>query len=317
MCTGSPVSPLLATGPAGGLTAGSFRARLASGEYRPDPTWIAEPDSAGPADTPHDLAVWWGDPGHVHPGALDGLYVHDAAPAGPTAPPWPPTCSPSPTPPTPGPARTPRRLPPHPPRRLARAARHPRRRRLAPEARPPRRPHRPPGTPPLRVDPAGRPPGPSTRLRFTPEPDDEVSVDLFCQVLAGSLDTASRAEADRVGDEAQAREDVVFYRDTMLGDRTWWRVARTPAGGDPVGFGLPSRNHASPVVGYLGVLPAHRGHGYATDILAEITRLIATETTPAPAHIRADTDLTNTPMSTALTRLQYHNTTRRLILSSP
>ncbi|MFD9591759.1 hypothetical protein ACFWA9_03245 [Kitasatospora sp. NPDC059973] len=69
--------------------------------------------------------------------------------------------------------------------------------------------------------------------------------------------------------------------------------------------------------GYPGVLPAHRGHGYATDILAEITRLVATDTTPAPAHIRADTDLTNTPMSTALTRLHYHNTTRRLILSTP
>ncbi|MEV6975756.1 GNAT family N-acetyltransferase [Kitasatospora sp. NPDC093806] len=308
------VLPLLATGPAGGLTADTYRTRIASGEYRPAWTWIAEPDSATPEDTPLALAVWWGDPDDAHPSALDGLYVHDSVPTDPE--------------------RT----------TLAAdllSAAHADYARAGLEApadyhlvlpgdwreqpdthaavawrqEAARRAGLPADLERLRYEwtPEAGLPAPSDRLHFTPEPDDEVFVDLFRRVLDGSLDAASRTEADRVGEEAQAREDVAFYRDTMLGDRTWWRVARTPDG-EPVGFGLPSRNHASPVVGYLGVLPAHRGHGYATDILAEITRILATETTPT--QIRADTDLTNTPMSTTLARLNYRNTTRRLVLSA-
>ncbi|MEU1287907.1 GNAT family N-acetyltransferase [Kitasatospora sp. NPDC005856] len=99
----------------------------------------------------------------------------------------------------------------------------------------------------------------------------------------------------------------------MSGDRSWWRTARTP-GGEVVGFAVPSRNHASPVVGYLGVLPEHRGRGYAAEILAETTRILATEA--GARRVRADADLTNTPMAATFERLGYRTDARRLVLSA-
>lgn len=67
--------PLVRADAAGGMTADTYTARLAAGEYRPDWTWIAED---APGATPLALAVWWGDPDEDLPGALDGLFVHDA-----------------------------------------------------------------------------------------------------------------------------------------------------------------------------------------------------------------------------------------------
>jgi GNAT superfamily N-acetyltransferase len=157
-------------------------------------------------------------------------------------------------------------------------------------------------------------PRPSGRLRFQPEPDDEVFVRLFRQVLAGTLDVGSRTEAEMVGADAQARADLAFYRDSMRGERSWWRIGETPRG-EPVGFTLPSRNTTSHVVGYLGVLPRHRGHGYVDDLLAETTRLLSAEA--GADLVRADTDLPNHPMAAAFARAGYRNFARRLVLSAP
>jgi RimJ/RimL family protein N-acetyltransferase len=112
---------------------------------------------------------------------------------------------------------------------------------------------------------------------------------------------------------AQARQDVAFYRGKMLGDRAWWRVAERPDG-QVVGFGFPSRNTDLPVIGYLGVLPEHRGHGYVDEILAGITRFLALEA--GAKVIRADTDLVNRPMAAAFERAGYRNFARRLVLSA-
>ncbi|MFF4653625.1 GNAT family N-acetyltransferase [Streptomyces sp. NPDC001380] len=305
------VLPLIVPDPACAMTADLYRARLADGGYRPGWTWIAE-DAPGAA--PLALAVWWGGPDDAWPAALDGVFVHGSvrsaadrtalaagllaaahtayAGAGADAAPeyhfflpgdWhdrPDTVA-------------------------AVAWRQEAARRAGLPATLER----------LRYEwtPQDGLPEPSGDVIFRAEPDDEVFVDLFRRVLAGTLDAGSRKQADRVGAEAQARADVAFYRDTMLGDRSWWRIARTPDG-EVVGFGLPSRNHAFPVVGYLGVLPEHRGRGHADGILAEITRILASEA--RPERVRADTDLANTPMAAAFERAGYRSNGRRLVLSA-
>ncbi|WP_395293031.1 GNAT family N-acetyltransferase [Kitasatospora hibisci] len=304
------VLPLIVPDPATGLTADTYRTRLAEGEYRPGWTWVAED---APGGSPLALAVWWGDPDGDLPDALDAVFVHDSvqsgtdrtdlaaqlltaahaayAGAGASAAPDYHLVLPGDWHDRPGTAAA-----------------------VAWRREAARRAGLPAGLERLRYEwtpPAGLP-APSGRLVLRPEPDDEVFVDLFRRVLVGTLDTDSRREAERLGAEAQARADVAFYRDTMLGDRSWWRTARTPDG-EPVGFGIPSRNHAFPVVGYLGVVPEHRGRRYGDDILAEITRILAAET--APERVRADTDLVNTPMAAAFDRLGYRNDTRRLVLS--
>jgi GNAT superfamily N-acetyltransferase len=54
----------------------------------------------------------------------------------------------------------------------------------------------------------------------------------------------------------------------MPGGRGWWRLAYD-ADGQVVGVVLPTRNPGSATIGYLGVVPEHRGHRYADDLVAE------------------------------------------------
>ncbi|GGT31636.1 GNAT family N-acetyltransferase [Streptomyces chromofuscus] len=303
--TESGLDRVLALLPAGQVgvwaDADLFRKRLATGEYRPEWTWVAEETGE-----PHAVAVWWGNPGDERPGALDTLNAVAS------------------------PART----------DVAAellAAAHTAFGQARPEFHlllPADWRERPDVVADLgwRREAARRAglttaverlryewtrdsgvPAPSRRLRFRPEADDEVFAGLFRRVLDGTLDAASRAQALAVGAEAQARADVAFYRDSMPGERSWWRVAED-AGGRTVGFALPSRNTGSHVVGYLGVLPEQRGHGYVDDLLAEITRVLAQEA--GADVVRADTDLTNHPMAAAFDRLGYRNVARRLVLSA-
>jgi RimJ/RimL family protein N-acetyltransferase len=314
------VLPVIVPDPASSLTATTYRARLKSGEYRREWTWIAEDSAADdPGGSPRvaAAAIWWGRPGEAHPSALDGVFV----------------------PGSPGPADQgdraglaagllsaahrayastgladlpdyhiflPRDWRDRPDVVAALAWREQAARQAGLTARLER----------LRYEwtPQAGLPDPPGRLIFRPEPDDEVFVQLLRRVLAGTLDATSRREADAIGAEAQARQDTAFYREKMLGERNWWRIAGTPDG-EVVGFGIPARNTDFAVVGYLGVLPEHRGHGYVDDILAEITRLLAAE--DAATVIRADTDLANRPMAAAFDRAGYRNFSRRLVLSGP
>lgn len=75
---------------------------------------------------------------------------------------------------------------------------------------------------------------------------------------------------------------------------------------------IPARNHASPIIAYVGVLPEARGNGYAYDLLAEGTHILVEQ---GAEIITADTDLTNTPMAATFDRAGYPVVQRRLILS--
>ncbi|MEU4191116.1 GNAT family N-acetyltransferase [Kribbella sp. NPDC026611] len=154
-------------------------------------------------------------------------------------------------------------------------------------------------------------PARSTRLRFEPA-DDEAFVDVFMQVSQGSLDAHTAREIARVGAEAAAREELELYK-SMPGDRGWWRLAYDDAG-KLIGFAIPSANAGGPVVGYLGVLPEHRGHRYIDDLLAEITHLFAEQDAQ---RIAADTDFGNVPMAKSFERQGYRNFAVRRVLSFP
>ncbi|SDI39061.1 GNAT family N-acetyltransferase [Nonomuraea jiangxiensis] len=155
-------------------------------------------------------------------------------------------------------------------------------------------------------------PEPSKRLVFRGDDDDEAFVAAFRRAAVGTLDFATRQALLTLDPEAQAREDVRDLR-SMPGDRSWWRLAYTRDGEDLVGFALPSANDGGPVVGYLGVVPEHRGHGYVDDLLAEITRSHAGR---GVQRIMADTDRGNAPMARAFERAGYRNQAIRLVLSA-
>ncbi|MEV0717113.1 GNAT family N-acetyltransferase [Asanoa sp. NPDC050611] len=144
---------------------------------------------------------------------------------------------------------------------------------------------------------------PSTpgRLSYRPVADRAELVGLMTQVLEGTLDAHSQAELKRLSPAEQAAQQ---YDEELLGypsPREWWRVG-VLGDGTPVGFVIPGRNSYNPIIAYIGVVPAHRGHGYIDELLAEGTRLLAAEGVP---RIRAATDVGNVPMAKAFARAGY------------
>jgi len=142
---------------------------------------------------------------------------------------------------------------------------------------------------------------PKGRLLFRPVRDTEELLDLMTRVLDGTLDAHSRHDLSRMS----AREAAAKHYEGELAHypspQGWWRIATLP-GSEPVGFVTPARNDYNPVIGYIAVLPEHRGNGYIDEILAEGTRILSEQDVP---RIRAATDLGNTPMANAFRRAGY------------
>jgi RimJ/RimL family protein N-acetyltransferase len=154
---------------------------------------------------------------------------------------------------------------------------------------------------------------PSGRLRFRPVRDADELIGLMTLVLDGSLDAHSRHDLTRMTarEAARTQYDEELARYTSPHD--WWRIATLPDGG-PVGFVIPAHNGYNPVIAYLAVTPAHRGHGYIDDILAEGTRVLAGQGVP---RIRAATDVGNAPMAAAFARAGYATVERQIDMTWP
>ncbi|WP_432537937.1 GNAT family N-acetyltransferase [Kineococcus arenarius] len=151
----------------------------------------------------------------------------------------------------------------------------------------------------------------SGRLRFRAGEEQEF-LDLFERCAVDTLDVTTRRSLAVLNRAAQARDDYDFYL-SCPGERDWWRIATTSEG-EPVGFVVPSATPYARNVGYLGVLPGHRGRGLVDDLLAEVTRIHAEA---GAQRITATTDVTNAPMAAAFDRAGYRVTETRLMLEAP
>lgn len=149
----------------------------------------------------------------------------------------------------------------------------------------------------------------STRLTFTPADDDEPVVALLARVVEGSLDAWDRRTLAEKGARETARETLDGLAG-MAGGRGRWRLAHDDSG-NLVGIVMPTRNDASATLGYVGVDPAHRGQGYADDLVAEALHIFTAEGEP---WVNDNTDVGNTPMAASFARLGYRITGRRMIL---
>lgn len=154
----------------------------------------------------------------------------------------------------------------------------------------------------------GLPPRPG-RLVFREEPDDERIFAVLKRIVVGSLDAHEVRTREQDGVDAAARDEMEFLN-WMPSPREWWRLAYTPDG-DLVGLAVPGRNYGGPVVGIIGVVPEHRGHGYAYDLLVETTHLLVEAGAEA---ITAETDTTNTPMAANFAKAGYPITQERVYL---
>jgi GNAT superfamily N-acetyltransferase len=147
------------------------------------------------------------------------------------------------------------------------------------------------------------------RLVYRPEPDDGVILDVCRRIAEGSLDAHDRQLREEGGVDAAAHESMKFLL-WMPSPRDWWRLAFTPDG-ELVGLTVPGRNYHAPVIALVGVVPEHRGNGYAYDLLVEATHVLAEQ---GVDEITAETDTTNTPMAATFARAGYPVTQERVYL---
>jgi RimJ/RimL family protein N-acetyltransferase len=140
--------------------------------------------------------------------------------------------------------------------------------------------------------------GPTGRLVFRPADDHNQLIALMTAVMDRTLDAHGRAELTRMSPGQAAVKQYEGELMAYESPRDWWRIAIQPSG-EPVGFVIPAHNGDDPIIAYIGVVPAHRGNGYAGEILAEGTRILAAYDVP---RFRASTDLGNVPMADAFRR---------------
>lgn len=81
----------------------------------------------------------------------------------------------------------------------------------------------------------------------------------------------------------------------------WWQLAYT-AKNELIGFLMPTVSPTFATIGYIGVLPEQRGHGYIDQLLKRATDVLVQA---GETYIRADTDVKNTPMAKAFLRAGY------------
>lgn len=145
------------------------------------------------------------------------------------------------------------------------------------------------------------------RLECRPEPDDSVIRGVVRRVQEGSLDAHDVNDIAEHGRDG-AVEKVLELLASMPSPRNWWRVAYTPTG-EIAGFHIPIHTPSGPCIGYIGVLPEQRGHGYAYDLLVDCTQDLVAQ---GATRIAAATDQGNFPMAAHLATMGYPITEERI-----
>jgi RimJ/RimL family protein N-acetyltransferase len=139
------------------------------------------------------------------------------------------------------------------------------------------------------------------RLTFRPVQNPGELIALMTLVLDGTLDAHDRDDLTRMSPRRVAEEQYHNEFERYTSPHAWWRIATLPDG-ESVGFVIPAHNGYNSIIAYIGVAPAHRGHGYIHEVLANGTSLLAAQHAP---RIRASTDVGNTPMAAAFALAGY------------
>ncbi|MEU6474393.1 GNAT family N-acetyltransferase [Streptomyces massasporeus] len=138
------------------------------------------------------------------------------------------------------------------------------------------------------------------RLEFRAEPDDAVFFDAVRRIHSVTLDAHALKAIEQGGTDRAAQEELDFFH-WCPSPREWWQVAYT-AQGDLAGIHIPARNSSGPCVGFIGVVPEHRGQGYAYDLLSECTHFLVEQ---GAEFVTAATDHGNVPMAANFAKAGY------------
>lgn len=149
----------------------------------------------------------------------------------------------------------------------------------------------------------------SRRLSFQVISDEELRP-IIGAVMATSLDESDRFTAPRIGIAAAVQELYDLLPRYFERQHGWWRVGKD-AQGETVGFVLPVTfqeerfwrdGKPQGTIFYMGVLPAHRGHGHGLELVHEATRVFIAA---GCWRIFCDTGSDNAPMIKAFRQAGY------------
>lgn len=132
------------------------------------------------------------------------------------------------------------------------------------------------------------------------EVGEDTFIDALIRISAQSLDRRTQHGREELGVENEAR---MTFNDLqrMEYDPAWWQLAYTSEGA-LVGLVMPTKSPTFATIGYIGVVPEQRGHGYIHRLLQQGT---ATLHAAGEHHLRTDTDVNNAPMANAFRRAGY------------
>ncbi len=133
----------------------------------------------------------------------------------------------------------------------------------------------------------------------------------------GAKDTASALDMSVASVNSALQRARATMRRHLPRERQEWTADASPPrrvgavawelafdGGDLVGLVMPTVAPSFGTIGYVGVVPEQRGHGYVNDLLARGTRtLLGT----GASVLRADADLDNAPMAAAFIRAGWQS----------
>ncbi|MEV0645181.1 GNAT family N-acetyltransferase [Phytomonospora sp. NPDC050363] len=144
------------------------------------------------------------------------------------------------------------------------------------------------------------------RLEFAPAGDAELLAAITAS-LAGTFDAHDREAIETEGVEAAGKASWAFL--TSLSGREHFRLAHDRDGAT-VGAIFPTNvpsGRAS--IGYIAVLPEHRGKGFVNELLAE---MVHSHVGRGAALITGNTDQVNVPMAKAFNRAGFRTTSAQI-----
>lgn len=153
------------------------------------------------------------------------------------------------------------------------------------------------------------PPADDPRLTFRSlaELGPEPFVAVLAELLADTADARLAADVRQHG--ARRAAELLFEETAELKhEPEWWELGYD-ADGTVAVISLPAENPSVPVIGFVGVAPAHRGKGYATSVVVRGTRVLVSA---GATEIRGDCDAANVAMARAFERAGYVNFADRL-----
>ncbi|MCX4979974.1 GNAT family N-acetyltransferase [Streptomyces sp. NBC_00572] len=153
------------------------------------------------------------------------------------------------------------------------------------------------------------PPADDPRLTFRSlaELGPEPFVAVLAELLADTADARLAADVRQHG--ARRAAELLFEETAELKHEPGWWELGYDADGTVAVISLPAENPSVPVIGFVGVAPAHRGKGYATSVVVRGTRVLVAA---GATEIRGDCDAANVAMARAFERAGYVNFADRL-----